>query len=114
MSMSNSDETVRVSLILPLWVKELLNAAAESEGVAVSTLASHILVEGARDTIDIPKPPPAAAPIPTVTDVLRSYVEGSSRLIGPCGEAWPCEYDENLSQYIGDCEFCHHCNVRVR
>lgn len=109
----DQNEDVRVSVLMPLWVKEALREAAEVEGLPLSTYASHALIAAARDTIGVPKPPPAAAPIPSVSDVLREYINGDSRLIGPCGERWPCPYDPQASKYIGDAEFCAHCDVRV-
>lgn len=110
---TDPNDTVQLCLKIPRWVKELVREAAEAESLSLSVYASHALVGAARDTIEVPSPPPAAAPIPTVSDVLREYVSGDSRLIGPCGERWPCSYDPQASKYIGDAEFCSHCDVRV-
>lgn len=111
--MSDKNSLVSVHISLPVWVKEFVAEAAEKEGLSMSQFCSHVLAAGARDTIGIPKPPSPVAPIPTVSDVLRTYIDGGSKLIGPCGNAWPCEYSENTSQFIGSAEFCGACNVRV-
>jgi hypothetical protein len=112
-SMGDKKDVAHLHISLPLWVKELVFAAAEKEETSVSQYCAHVLSTLARDTIGIPNPPPAAAPIPSVSDVLRAYVAGEDKLIGPCGEPWPCEYDQDQSNYIGECEFCNHCGVRV-
>lgn len=112
-SMGKKVETEEIRILVPVWVKDLVRQAAAREGVPVATLAASMLVEGARDTIGLPKPPDPVAPIPSVSDVLRAYVAGEERMIGPCGNSWPCEYDESESKYIGDCEFCGHCDIRV-
>ena len=110
--MSDPNKQVSIHMSMPAWVKELIAEAAEAEGMSMSQYCAHILALRARDTIGIPNPPPAVAPIPTVSDVLRTYVDGS-KMIGPCGEPWPCEYREESSKFIGDAEFCGTCNVRV-
>jgi hypothetical protein len=110
--MTSDGETVALHLKIPAWVKALIAEAAEEEGMSMSQYCAHVLSMRARDTIGIPNPPPAAAPIPSISDVLRSYVDGS-KLIGPCGKPWPCEYSEDSSKFIGDVEFCGECNIRV-
>lgn len=110
--MADPNKTVGLHIHMPSWVKELVVAAAEEEGMSMSQYCAHVLAVRARDTIGIPIPPAAVAPLPTVSDVLRTYVEGS-KMIGPCGDAWPCEYREEGSKFIGDAEFCGECNIRV-
>lgn len=110
--MTDPNKSVGLHIHMPQWVKELVASAAEEEGLSMSQYCAHVLAMRARDTIGVPNPPPAAAPIPSVSDVLRSYVDGG-KLIGPCGEPWPCQYSEDSSKFIGDVEFCGECNVRV-
>ena len=110
--MTDPNASVSLHVHMPVWVKELVAATAEEEGMSMSQFCAHVLAVAARDTIGIPEPPPAVAPLPTVSDVLRTYIEGS-KMIGPCGNAWPCEYSEEASKFIGDAEFCGSCNVRV-
>lgn len=102
----------RMHIHVEPWVKSFVMAAAEEEGLTLGEYCSLVLLAGASGSLNIPQPPPAAAPIPSVSDVLRSYVEGSS-LIGPCGEPSPCQYGERDSKFIGDVEFCGSCNIRV-
>jgi len=109
---TDPNENVSLHLRMPAWVKELVAEAAAAEGMAMAQYCAHVLAGCARDTIGIPEPPPAVAALPTVSDVLRTYIEGS-KMIGPCGNAWPCEYSEEASKFIGDAEFCGSCNVRV-
>ena len=112
--MAADTSLVRLGLSVPVWVKERIVEAAAVEGVSVSHFCAAVLCEAAGDTIGFPAPPPAVAPVPSLSDVLRSYVEGSARLIGPCGDVWPCEYSPEDSRWIGDCEFCGHCSIRVK
>lgn len=113
--MSSPDDHVNLHVHIPRWVKDMLFECAEREGVTVGVFASSVLLEAARDTMGLPAPPPAVARVPTVQEVLRAYVEGSAdRLIGPCGELWPCGYEPADSAWISDClEFCGKCNIRV-
>jgi len=106
-------DNVRMTLNIPNDVRELSISAAEFLGVPLSQFIAAALREYARDTIGLPKPPPAAAPVPSVSDVLRSYVEGGDRMIGPCGEKWPCLYDGSVPERVGDWEFCRHCGIRT-
>ena len=113
MSVDDPNASVSIHLTIPLWVKKLIIEAAAVEGVSMSEYCAHGLHTIARDTIGVPLPPSPATPIPGVADVLRAYVEGESRLIGPCGKVWPCGYEADCSNWIGDAEFCGECNVRV-
>lgn len=108
-----SDWTVRMFVNVPPWVKERLKEAAAKEGMALATFCSLALLEVARDTIGVPKPPDPVSGVPSVTDVLRNYVEGNGRLIGPCGEVWPCGYDPDESKCVAEVEFCGKCGIRV-
>jgi hypothetical protein len=109
----DKNRTVNLHLHIPIWVKELLFEAAEREGTPLSTLAACLLKEAAKGRMGLPPAPEPVCPIPSLPDVLRAYVEGSDRLIGPCGNSWPCEYRQECSDWIGDLEFCYHCGVRV-
>lgn len=109
----NSD-TVRMTISIPNEVRELSIQAAEELDIPLAQFISAALREYARDTIGLPKPPPASAPVPSVSDVLRSYVEGSERLIGPCGEKWPCGYNETAPEHLNDWEFCGSCGIRTK
>lgn len=113
MTMDDPNASVSIHLHIPAWVKALIVEASEKESMSMSEYCAHVLSTLARDTIGIPKAPSPAAPIPGVADVLRMYVEGADRLIGPCGESWPCNYDAACSRWIGDAEFCGSCNIRV-
>jgi len=104
---------VRVSILLPAWLRDKLDEAAHKADMPRSTWICLMLRNHYFDTLEIPAPPPAAAPIPSTSDVLKSYVDGSFRLMGPCGERWPCEYETSESDFIVDYEFCGHCGIRV-
>lgn len=113
MSVDDPNVSVSIHLHVPAWVKQLIVEAAAVEGMSMSEYCAHGLHVLARDTIGVPLPPSPATPIPGVADVLRAYVEGTDRLIGPCGKTWPCSYAADESKWIGDAEFCGSCNVRV-
>lgn len=107
------NSTVRFMVSVPRWLRERLVEVAARDGVSVSELCSVMLLKACGDTIGVPAPPPAVAPIPSVSDVLRDYVSGEGRLVGPCGERWPCGFERGQGVFIGDLEFCSVCNVRV-
>ena len=109
-----NSETVRMTISIPNEVRELSIQAAKELDIPLAQFISAALREFARDTIGLPKPPPAAAAVPTVSDVLRAYVAGESRLIGPCGKAWPCEYESSTPEKLNDWEFCGSCGIRTR
>ena len=56
-------------------------------------------------------PRPIPAPVPSVADVLASYVSGD-RLLGPCGNRWPCAGDSARRQ-VGVRSFCDECGVCI-
>tara|TARA_R100001163_G_C5028208_1_gene169192 strand:+ start:63 stop:401 length:339 start_codon:yes stop_codon:yes gene_type:complete len=110
---SSKNKKVRVHISIPLHVKEVCAKAGSKLGISTSELIALAAREYARDAIDLPSEPPKAS-IPTVSDVLRSYVDGSSDpLIGPCGERYPCDYDPDDTEIVGHMEFCGACGVRV-
>ena len=111
--MSSKYKKIRVHISIPLHVKEVWAKAGSKLGISTSELIALAAREYARDTIGLPCQPPKAS-IPTVSDVLRSYVEGSADpLIGPCGERYPCDYDPDDTEIVGNMEFCGACGVRV-
>lgn len=112
--MDESNALTKLHISVPVWLKNVLQEAAEEKGMSVSQLCCFVLDAGARDTIDLPKRPDPAAPVPTVADVLRGYVAGEvDRLIGPCGDPWPCSYDPEQEFVLGEFRFCHFCDVCV-
>ena len=111
--MSSKNKKVRVHISIPLHVKEYCAKAGSELGISTSELIALAAREYARDAIDLPCEPPKAS-IPTVSAALRSYVEGSEDpLIGPCGERYPCDYDPEDTEIVGNMEFCGSCGVRV-
>tara|TARA_B100000287_G_scaffold346532_1_gene334172 strand:+ start:224 stop:571 length:348 start_codon:yes stop_codon:yes gene_type:complete len=113
MILDQKNKLTKLHISVPIWLKDLLIESAEKEGMSVAGYCALKLESSARDTIGVIRSHPVA-PIPSVSDVLRNYVEGKGeRLIGPCGESWPCEYDPSESKMLGNYEFCNHCGVCV-
>jgi len=114
MILMDENALTKLHISVPLWLKASLKEAADVEGLSVSQYCCFVLEGAARDTIGLPKRPDPVAPIPSVSDVLRGYVSGEGdRLIGPCGDAWPCEYDPALEFRLGEYRLCHFCDVCV-
>lgn len=87
--------------------------AAEEADLSINALVANAVKAYLDAEISIPVPPPAVRPIPTVSEVLRDYINpASEKLLGPCGNPWPCEADGNV-QDIGGVDFCGHCGIRV-
>ena len=112
--MSSKNKKIRVHISIPLHVKEVCAKAGSKLGISTSEVIALAAREYARDTIELPRVAPAV-PVPTLSDVLRSYVEGTGdRLIGPCGEAWSqCQYEDSDPEIVGSMEFCGKCGVRT-
>ena len=105
---------VNLQLTIAPWLRDSLREVADREGVSISQLVSAVMYQAlAADELGMPVPPPVTQ-VPTVGDVLKAYVDGESKLIGPCGEPWPCEYDADQVDRLGDAEFCHHCHIRTQ
>jgi hypothetical protein len=106
--------TVRMHIAVPQELRELCIERADELGVSLQQFCLAALREYSRDTIGLPKPPPAKVPPPSVTDVLRAYVDGETKLIGPCGSKWPCLLNDEGTEELGDWEFCKACGIRVQ
>jgi hypothetical protein len=111
--MDQKNKLTKLHISVPFWLKDMLVDAAQKEDMSTSQYCGRKLEESARDTIGVIRKPPVTS-IPTVTDVLRNYVDGTSKLIGPCGESWPCDYDPEQVRILGEYEFCHACDICVR
>lgn len=94
-------------------LKNRLVSAAAERGLSLNQFGALCIKAVLDEEADIAPPPPAHAPLPTVQEVLRSYLEGSEdKLLAPCGKAWPCEADGNLED-VGGVDFCGSCGIRV-
>lgn len=113
MILEQKNKLTKLHVSLPIWLKDLIKEASSKEGMSMSEYVCYALMQCARDTIEVPRAPDPVAPIPTVTDVLRNYVEGKDKLIGPCGNPYPCAYEDAEPLMIGSAEFCAECNVRT-
>ena len=111
--MDQKNKLTKLHISVPIWLKELLVESADKEGMSTAQYCAFKLEASARDTIGVFRRPPETA-IPTVADVLRNYVDGTDKLIGPCGDPWPCAYDPTEVKVLGDYEFCGACDICVR
>lgn len=89
---------------------EILDHCAGIDAPINSWVVS-VLLEALRDARGLPPPPPAAAPLPTIDEVLRSYVLGE-RIIMPCGQPGPCAGENPVK--LGGIDYCPECSIRVR
>lgn len=87
--------------------------AAAERGLSLNQFGALCIRAVLDGDVDVAPPPRARVPVPTVQDVLRSYIAGTGeRLTSPCGRVWPCEADGNLED-VGGVSFCGHCGIRV-
>jgi len=107
------EESVQVNFRCPGLIRNLMVKAAERNGMSLSAWAISVLHQAALDDSKIPTPPPPQAPIPSTTEVLRSYLAGRDT-IGPCGKTWPCALEEAGTYTAAEVEFCSECQIRVR
>jgi hypothetical protein len=93
--------------------KNRVIGAAEEADLSINALVALAVNAYLNGEVGIAEAPRGVRPIPTVTEVLRDYINPSTeKLLGPCGNAWPCEADSNLYD-VGGVQFCGHCDIRV-
>ena len=90
-------------------VKAEIQQAAEQAGMTLNTWCANTLANAARGQ-GFP-PPPQALPLPGAEHALTSYMTGE-RLLGPCGQHWPCRAGTEPLEDIGGISYCP-CGIRV-
>lgn len=105
------DSSYNLVIRIPGWFKNEILEHVQSLEVPVNTWAISVLREALRAQQGLPPAPPAAAPLPTISDVLRSYVTGEKVLM-PCGQPGPCAGDDPVE--LGGYAYCRECSIRVR
>lgn len=95
---------------LPPSLKNAVVEAAAREGVSVTSWVTGALRWAVRDGLGLPPPPPASHPMPTPADVVSAWATGT-RLLGPCGQSWPCAAAEGVEE-AGGASWCR-CGIRV-
>lgn len=101
------ERTVQLHVMVPAGLKaDILDVLPE--GVSLNQWVLNALWNELRFG-GSPRPVPKAAP--SVAEVVGAYVSGE-RLLGPCGERWPCGLDEGRVR-VGVRVFCGVCGVGV-
>jgi hypothetical protein len=99
---------VQLHVVVPAWLKEEVVGALN--GVSLNQWVLNALWNELRFG-GCPRPVPSCAP--SVVDVVGAYVSGE-RLLGPCGERWPCGVDGVGGRvFVGSRVFCGVCGVGV-
>lgn len=99
-------------LRVPGWLKNELVDQADAAGLSLAAYVGAILHRIARQDAGLPEPPPARAPIPTITDVLHEYATGEP-LLTPCGKQRTCDGLDATPRTIGSIQFCAVCDIRL-
>ena len=109
--------TVAVQTRIPGWLKNDLLDFSNDNGLTLNESVAMVLKTFIEEDRKIPAPPPAAAPVPTLRDVLKEYHEhAGDSLVGPCGQPWNggCNYQECGVKRIDNVEFCVSCGIRTK
>jgi len=105
------DSSYNLVIRIPGRLKNQILDHCSSVGAPLNAWIVSLILAGLRDAHELPPPPPAAAPLPTIDEVLRSYVLGE-RIIMPCGKPGPCPGEDPIK--LGGVDYCPECSIRVR
>ena len=97
------------NIIVPEEVHQALRDKADEAGMNFRQYLLSVFRYAIEDTMPMA---PAITPPPTLRTVLEAYHKGE-KLLGPCGETWPCAME---TKGVDDCEgveWCRACNVRL-
>lgn len=103
-----------IHLRVPGWLKNQMLELANDDGISLRSWVMMACKAVVENKVNVPPPPPAVAPVPTVQQVIEDYLSGSSGTIAPCGKQWPCELDEEGTVKLTNVEYCAECNIRVK
>jgi hypothetical protein len=101
-----------LSIRVPGWLKNEIADQAAAAGVSISSYLGAIVHRVARRDLGMPDPPPAKAPVPDVSDVLRAYATGQP-ILTPCGQRETCQGLDMEAVKIGSVRFCAACDIRL-
>lgn len=105
------DAQAVVYVRLPGREKNRCVAAAEAAGMTVTAWAANVLRAAALGELGVPAPPPAVTPLPEPAEALAAWATGQ-RLIGPCGDTWPCRAAGEPLELVCGVSYCA-CGIRV-
>lgn len=105
------DSNYNLVIRIPGWFKNEILEHVDSLGTQVNIWVTSALREALRAQQGLPPAPPAAAPLPTLDEVLRSYVTGE-KLLMPCGKPGPCAGEDPVE--LGSFWYCRECSIRVQ
>lgn len=105
---SESSGTVQLHVRVPSSLKNRIVDAAEAEGVSLNDWCMAALLTAVNSGLAETAP---VAPVVTVEQVVRDYLLGQ-RSLSPCGEPWPCEGAEQVSEF-GGFRWCDKCGLRL-
>lgn len=103
-----------IHLRVPGWLKNQMLELANDDGISLRSWVMMACKAVVENKVNVPPPPPAVAPVPTIQQVIEDYLSGSSGTISPCGKQWPCELDEEGTVKLTNVEYCAACNIRVK
>lgn len=99
-------------LRLPHGLKRQIQAAATAAGLSTNAWAVNVLRLALQRDQGLPDPPPAAAPLPSPSDVLHAYLTDSP-LTTPCGRTGSCTGTTGTPERIHGVSWCTECRIRL-
>ena len=108
---ANPDEQVNLAVRIPGWLKNEVVDYLEETDQSLNEWFGAVLLRGLREGWGVPEPPRAGRPLPSTADEVRAWAVGE-RLLGPCGEVWPCGGSDG-GRVVSGLRFCSVCSVRL-
>lgn len=106
------DATAVVYVRVPGWLKNDIVQLCKELDVSVNSWSANILYQALLERKNLPTAPEPAGPIPTIQDILRSYLT-KEPVLEPCGREAPCERWSTEPTVVSGVAYCGHCGIRV-
>jgi len=106
----NPNHTYNLTIRIPGTLKQQIHNHLTQNNQTLNQWLTSLIHNALHNNWTVP-PPPAERNIPTHADQIRAYATGE-RLLGPCGDPWPCGAVEGCT-VSGGVSFCDVCGLRV-
>ena len=105
-------QTAYLQIRLPGWLKNQIIDHCQNLETSLNTWLTEAVQTAIRNDLQLPAPPPAAAPLPTTADMIRQWATGE-RVLTPCGKELCAALDDEGRWSHDGMGFCNECGIRV-
>lgn len=107
-------KTAYLQIRLPGWLKNQTIDHCHNLNISLNAWLIEAVQQALRTDLQLPTPPPAAAPLPTTADMIRQWATGE-RILTPCGkQTCPATEQDDYRWEHDGMAFCNECGIRVR